>query len=70
IAEAPGITANIEGQKYTQLNSYDDVKQMNRENFHVESIDIRIQSDAFHKGFTFQDTPGVDSNVQSHNMQT
>lgn len=54
IAEAPGITANIEGQKYTQLNSYDDVKQMNRENFHVESIDIRIQSDAFHKVLHFK----------------
>ncbi|QHW37224.1 GTP-binding protein [Staphylococcus ursi] len=70
IADTPGITANIEGQKYTQLNSYDDVKQMNRENFQVESIDIRVQSDVFHNGFTFQDTPGVDSNVQSHSMQT
>lgn len=70
VDDEPGITANIEGQKYTQLNSYDDVKQMNRENFQVESIDIRIQSDVFHRGFTFQDTPGVDSNVQSHSMQT
>lgn len=70
IADVPGITANIEGQKYTQLTSYDDVKQMNRENFQVESIDIRIQSDVFQNGFTFQDTPGVDSNVQSHSMQT
>ncbi|ARJ51857.1 dynamin family protein [Staphylococcus lutrae] len=70
IAEETGITANIVGQRYTHLDNYEAVKEMNRQNYDVESIDIRIQSDIFHDGFTFQDTPGVDSNVQSHSMQT
>lgn len=70
VADTPGITANIEGQQYTELSSYDDVKQMNKENYNVESIDIRFQSDDYHNGFTFQDTPGVDSNVKSHSHST
>ncbi|WP_274311742.1 dynamin family protein [Staphylococcus hyicus] len=70
ISDEEGITANIEGQKYTNLNSYDEVKQMNRENYNVESIDIRFKSHQFQKGFTFQDTPGVDSNVQTHSAST
>lgn len=70
VADTAGITANIEGQQYTELASYDDVKQMNRENYNVESIDIRFQSDDYRNGFTFQDTPGVDSNVKSHSHST
>ena len=70
VSETSGITANIEGQSYTILDSYDDVKQMNRENYNVESIDIRFKSHEFRQGFTFQDTPGVDSNVQSHSAST
>ncbi|UXR68759.1 dynamin family protein [Staphylococcus sp. IVB6246] len=70
VSDTPGITANIEGQRYTELSSYDDVKQMNKENYHVESIDIRFQSEDYRNGFTFQDTPGVDSNVKSHRHST
>lgn len=70
VSDDTGITANIEGQKYTHLETYDEVKQMNQENYHVESIDIRFKSNDYRKGFTFQDTPGVDSNVQSHSMST
>ncbi|MCS4485435.1 dynamin family protein [Staphylococcus americanisciuri] len=70
VSDTPGITANIEGQQYTELSSYDDVKQMNKENYNVESIDIRFQSDDYQNGFTFQDTPGVDSNVKSHSHST
>ena len=70
VSDEAGITANIEGQKYTHLKTYDDVKRMNQENYHVESIDIRFKSNEYRKGFTFQDTPGVDSNVQSHSAST
>ncbi|UXR79230.1 dynamin family protein [Staphylococcus sp. IVB6227] len=70
VSDTPGITANIEGERYTELSSYDDVKQMNKENYNVESIDIRFLSDDYQYGFTFQDTPGVDSNVQSHSHST
>lgn len=43
---------------------------MNRENFDVESVEIKFPSDKFRKGFTLQDTPGVDSNVSSHQSST
>ncbi|QLK86169.1 dynamin family protein [Staphylococcus sp. 17KM0847] len=68
VAEESGITANIEGQRYTELTSYDEVKQMNKENYNVESIDVRFLSTDYRLGLTFQDTPGVDSNVASHSV--
>ena len=43
---------------------------MNRQNIDVESVEINFQSDKFDKGFTFQDTPGVDSNVATHQTTT
>ncbi|REI00914.1 dynamin family protein, partial [Staphylococcus felis] len=70
VSNEEGITANLEGQKYSVLENYDAVKQMNRENYHVESIDIRFKSNLYHDGLTFQDTPGVDSNVKSHSIST
>lgn len=70
VAEQPGIIANLSNQQYTLLNNYDDVKKMNRENFDVESVEIKFPSDKFRKGFTLQDTPGVDSNVSSHQSST
>lgn len=70
VSDEPGIIANLSNQQYTLLNNYDDVKQMNRENFDVESVEIKFPSDKFNKGFTLQDTPGVDSNVATHQSST
>jgi len=70
VAEEPGIIANLTNQRYTLLNSYDEVKQMNRENIDVESVEIKFPSKKFNKGFTLQDTPGVDSNVTTHQSST
>ncbi|PTI45622.1 dynamin family protein, partial [Staphylococcus xylosus] len=70
VADQPGIIANLSNKQYTLLNNYDDVKKMNRENFDVESVEIKFPSDKFRKGFTLQDTPGVDSNVSSHQSST
>ncbi|PTJ90092.1 dynamin family protein, partial [Staphylococcus simulans] len=70
VADKSEIIANLEGQKYTRLNNYDEVKQLNRQNGDVESVEIRFESDKFKKGFTLQDTPGVDSNVSLHQAST
>ena len=43
---------------------------MNRQNVDVESIEINFPSNKFNLGFTFQDTPGVDSNVATHQSST
>ncbi|MGT2333982.1 hypothetical protein ACVPOY_10960 [Staphylococcus aureus] len=48
------------------LINYDEVREMNRQNVDVESVEINFQSTKFENGFTLQDTPGVDSNVASH----
>jgi len=70
VAEEEGIIANITGQQYTRLKTYDEVKQMNRLNVDVESIEIAINSTKFKPGFTLQDTPGVDSNISTHLSST
>lgn len=70
VAEEPGIIANLPHQQYTKLKTYDDVKQMNRQNVNVESVEINFPSNKFNNGFTLQDTPGVDSNVATHQSST
>ncbi|MCG7341941.1 dynamin family protein [Staphylococcus auricularis] len=66
VSEEPGIVANLDHQRYTLLDNYEQVKQMNRENVNVESVEIKFTSNKFSNGFTLQDTPGVDSNVSTH----
>ncbi|MEL0538736.1 dynamin family protein [Staphylococcus debuckii] len=70
VADESEIIANLEGQKYTRLSDYEEVKQLNRQNGDVESVEIKFESDKFNKGFTLQDTPGVDSNVSMHQAST
>ncbi|UDI78271.1 dynamin family protein [Staphylococcus taiwanensis] len=70
VADQEGIIANLEHQQYTKLKTYDEVKQMNRLNVDVESVEISFPSTKFQNGFTLQDTPGVDSNVATHQSTT
>ncbi|HHC9180295.1 TPA: dynamin family protein [Staphylococcus aureus] len=64
------IIANLPNQTYAKLSNYDEVREMNRQNVDVESVEINFQSAKFENGFTLQDTPGVDSNVASHQSIT
>ncbi|MGE8023567.1 dynamin family protein [Staphylococcus pasteuri] len=70
VSDSEDIIANLPDQQYTKLKTYDEVKQMNRQNIDVESVEINFKSDKFDNGFTFQDTPGVDSNVATHQTTT
>ncbi|PTE68478.1 dynamin family protein, partial [Staphylococcus devriesei] len=70
VSDDKGIIANLENQQYTKLKTYDEVKQMNRLNVDVESVEIKFPSAKFHNGFTLQDTPGIDSNVATHQTTT
>ena len=56
VTDENGIIANLSNKQYTQLDNYDEVKQMNRENFDVESVEIKYNSPKFNNGFTLQDT--------------
>ena len=70
VADKQEIIANLENQQYTKLKTYDEVKKMNRLNVDVESVEINFPSSKFKNGFTLQDTPGVDSNVITHQSTT
>ncbi|MCH4392139.1 MULTISPECIES: dynamin family protein [Staphylococcus] len=70
VADKQEIIANLENQQYTKLKTYDEVKKMNRLNVDVESVEINFPSSKFKNGFTLQDTPGVDSNVTTHQSTT
>lgn len=70
VADKQEIIANLENQQYTKLKTYDEVKKMNRLNVDVESVEINFPSSKFKNGFTLQDTPGVDSNVATHQATT
>ncbi|RSZ22995.1 dynamin family protein [Staphylococcus haemolyticus] len=70
VADKQEIIANLENQQYTKLKTYDEVKKMNRLNVDVESVEINFPSSKFKNGFTLQDTPGIDSNVATHQSTT
>ena len=70
VSKEEEIIANLEYQNYVKLKTYEDVKIMNRLNIDVESIEIKFPSNKFNLGFTLQDTPGVDSNVSTHQSTT
>ena len=70
VAKEDEIIANLTQQQYTKLKTYDEVKKMNRLNVDVESVEINFPSSKFKNGFTLQDTPGVYSNVATHQSTT
>ncbi|WP_323702353.1 dynamin family protein [Mammaliicoccus sp. Dog046] len=60
------ISVNLNDNRYTIVDSQQEVKKLNTENQEVESIEIEFTSDKYNHGFTFQDTPGVDSMSDNH----
>lgn len=60
------ISVNLNDNQYTVVQEQEEVKKLNTEDREVESIEIEFTSDKFNKGFTFQDTPGVDSMSDNH----
>ncbi|HCY0722445.1 TPA: dynamin family protein [Staphylococcus aureus] len=61
VSDNHDIIANLPNQTYAKLSNYDEVREMNRQNVDVESVEINFQSAKFENGFTLQDTPGVAS---------
>ncbi|MGZ2315879.1 dynamin family protein [Staphylococcus argenteus] len=70
VSDNNDIIANLPNQTYAKLSNYDEVREMNRQNVDVESVEINFQSTKFNNGFTLQDTPALDSNVASHQSIT
>lgn len=60
------ISVNLNDNQYTVVQDQEEVKKLNTEDREVESIEIEFTSDKFNNGFTFQDTPGVDSMSDNH----
>ena len=61
VAKEDEIIANLTQQQYTKLKSYNDVKQMNRQNVDVESIEINFPSN---KGLHFKIHPVLTLTLQ------
>ena len=60
------IEAFINQYQYAVVDNYDDLKHLNTKDLDIEAINMEIVHDDYKEGTVFQDTPGVDSNTQSH----
>ncbi len=54
VADQEEIIANLEHQQYTKLKTYDEVKQMNRLNVDVESVEIKFLLQSFIMGLLYK----------------
>lgn len=64
VAKEDEIIANLTQQQYIKLKSYNDVKQMNRQNVDVESIEINFPSNKFNLGLHFKIHPVLTLTLQ------
>lgn len=66
IGDGQGIQAFINQYQYAFLDDYDELKALNTKDMDIQAITMDIQSTDYQHNTVFQDTPGVDSNTDSH----
>ena len=66
IGDGTGIQAFINQYQYASLDNYDELKSLNTKDMDIQAITMDIQSKDYQHNTVFQDTPGVDSNTDSH----
>lgn len=66
IGEEESIQAFINQYQYTTLNNYDELKSLNTKDLDIQAITMDIHHSDYNNNTVFQDTPGVDSNTDSH----
>lgn len=66
IGDGTGIQAFINQYQYASLDNYDELKSLNTKDMDIQAITMDIQSSDYQRNTVFQDTPGVDSNTDSH----
>jgi len=60
------IHAFINQYQYAVVDNYSDLKSLNTKDLDIQAITMAVDSDEYQQGTVFQDTPGVDSNNDSH----
>lgn len=66
IGDKKGIQAFINQYQYAVLDNYDELKSLNTKDMDIQAITMDIKSPDYQNNTVFQDTPGVDSNTDSH----
>lgn len=66
IGEDESIQAFINQYQYTTLDNYDELKSLNTKDLNIQAITMDINHPDYNNNTVFQDTPGVDSNTDSH----
>jgi GTPase len=66
IGNKSGIQAFINQYQYAAVDNYEELKALNTKDMDIQAITMDIQSDDYQQNTVFQDTPGVDSNTDSH----
>ncbi|TVT29566.1 hypothetical protein FO441_04590 [Salinicoccus cyprini] len=66
IGEASEIQAFVDQYRYIPLESYEALRSLNTRDLDITSISMNVPHKQFKERTVFQDTPGVDSNTQSH----
>lgn len=66
IGDGTGIQAFINQYQYAALENYDELKKLNTQDMDIQAITMDIQAPDYQHNTVFQDTPGVDSNTDSH----
>lgn len=66
IGNKSGIQAFINQYQYASVDNYEELKALNTKDMDIQAITMDIQSDDYQQNTVFQDTPGVDSNTDSH----
>lgn len=60
------IQAFVDQYKYIPLESYESLRDLNTKDLDITSISMDVRHPVFKERTVFQDTPGVDSNTDSH----
>ncbi len=66
IGDKKGIQAFINQYQYAAIDNYDELKSLNTMDMDIQAITMDIEAEDYQNNTVFQDTPGVDSNTDSH----
>ena len=66
ISDDEKIEAFINQYQYAAVTNYDELKVLNTLDLDIQAITMDIKHEGYKENTVFQDTPGVDSNTDSH----
>ncbi|WP_462420824.1 dynamin family protein [Salinicoccus sp. Marseille-QA3877] len=70
IGDAAEISAFLNQYQYVAVKDYEELRSLNTKDIDISAINIDVQHGDFKNNTVLQDTPGVDSNTDSHREST